>query len=317
MLKIMYESKEPAFRWLDLAAPTRLELETLAENFNLHPSSVIDCLDAEHLPKIERIGSTLFMILRGFDEECSMEADTIQELTRKVAVFVGEDFFITVHRQDSRKIDQLHAELKKSLADSQITGSSFLVTRLMELMVLSFDSPLSKLERSLEKFESAVFVQGANLDLISVYFMRRKVLVFKRMLRMLLDVVARYPVKNEKNAPLFQNVKEEGESVYFYAEELYEDLNSLLDVNLSMASLQTNLASQKTNEVLRVLTVISLFFLPLNFIVGIYGMNFKYMPELQWKYGYVFVHGLILLTVGVIYFWFRRKGWLHRDARYK
>jgi magnesium transporter len=102
---------------------------------------------------------------------------------------------------------------------------------------------------------------------------------------------------------LFRDVQENVESYHFYADELLDDTNTVLNVQLS-------LATHRTNEVMRVLTVFSVFFLPLTFIVGIYGMNFQFMPELRARWGYP----AILVAMGIvtlaIYLWFRRRGWL-------
>jgi magnesium transporter len=105
------------------------------------------------------------------------------------------------------------------------------------------------------------------------------------------------------SAPLFQDVRENAESMHAYADELLEDANNLLHIHLG-------LASQRTNRIVRVLTVFSVFFLPLTFIVGIYGMNFTHMPELQHRAGYPAVWGVMIAVTLAIYFWFRRRGWL-------
>jgi magnesium transporter len=104
---------------------------------------------------------------------------------------------------------------------------------------------------------------------------------------------------------LFRDVQENAESYHFYADELLDDANTLLNVQLS-------LASHRTSEVMRILTVFSVFFLPLTFIVGVYGMNFDYMPELRERWGYPAVLGLMVVVTLVIYRWFRRRGWLGR-----
>jgi magnesium transporter len=116
-------------------------------------------------------------------------------------------------------------------------------------------------------------------------------------------VVQRLVPASEPTAPLFQDLRENAESMYSYAEELIEDVNSLLSIQLA-------LAQHRTSEVVRVLTVFSVFFLPLTFIVGIYGMNFDFMPELRQRWGYPGVMAGMALVTLTIYLWFRRRGWL-------
>jgi magnesium transporter len=104
-------------------------------------------------------------------------------------------------------------------------------------------------------------------------------------------------------APLYRDVQENAESSHFYADELLDDVNTLLNIQLA-------LASHRTGEVMRVLTVFSVFFLPLTFIVGVYGMNFEYMPELRTRWGYPAVLAAMGIVTLTIFFWFRRRGWL-------
>jgi magnesium transporter len=125
----------------------------------------------------------------------------------------------------------------------------------------------------------------------------------RRMLSHTLDAVQKLVPASEPTAPLYQDIRENAQSVHAYADELLEEVNSLLSIQLA-------LASHRTNEVVRVLTVFSVFFLPLTFIVGIYGMNFEFMPELNERWGYPGVLAAMGLVTLVIYTWFRRRGWL-------
>jgi magnesium transporter len=135
--------------------------------------------------------------------------------------------------------------------------------------------------------------------------LKRRVNLMKRLLWQTMGVIHKMKPPFERNAPLFQDASENAESYHFYADELLEEVNNLLSIHLSMAS-------HKTNEVMRVLTVFSAFFLPLTFIVGVYGMNFEHMPELKSKYGYLAVMLVMLGVSTTIFIWFRRRGWLRR-----
>jgi magnesium transporter len=129
--------------------------------------------------------------------------------------------------------------------------------------------------------------------------------LFKRMLWLTIGVVHKIAPPFERNAPLYQDVEENAQSYHFHADELLEEANNLLGIQLSMAS-------HRTNEVMRVLTVFSAFFLPLTFIVGVYGMNFSFMPELEKHWGYPAVLLVMLAVSAIIFIWFRRRGWLGR-----
>jgi magnesium transporter len=142
-------------------------------------------------------------------------------------------------------------------------------------------------------------------DLREIHRLKRQVTLCKRLLWRTVDVTQRMVPHAGKAAALLRDVQENAESYHFYADELLDDANTLLNVQLA-------LASQRTSEVMRVLTVFSVFFLPLTFIVGVYGMNFKYMPELRERWGYPAVLFAMAVVTFAIHRWFRVRGWLRR-----
>ncbi|HMN70136.1 MAG TPA: CorA family divalent cation transporter, partial [Bdellovibrionales bacterium] len=145
------------------------------------------------------------------------------------------------------------------------------------------------------------------------YYLKRRVSVVRRMLRTTLEPINKVMANAEALlTPHFQNSKEMIDGLYFYCDEISESIAALMNLHISLASQKTNEASRRTNEVMRVLTIFSCFFLPINFIASIYGMNFEFMPETHWKYGYFASLGLMTLVVLVIFLWFRRRGWLKK-----
>lgn len=301
------------FHWLDISHPTPEGLERMAKTYELHPTSVQDCLEPEHLPKHEVIYDVSFVVLRAYDQEAPPEADTVQELTRKIAIFYSDQFVLTVHRKDQPFIEALQQKwMKRAQYDSSVTPEHILGDLILEV-VKSYEQPVFQCVKSLEQFEMEIFGAGTHkkFRLQNGYFLKRKVSVFKRMLRATLDPLNRIMAKAEADLqPHFQNSKDFIDDNYFYADEIAESMSSLLNLHISLASQKTNEASRRTNEVMRVLTIFSCFFLPINFIASIYGMNFEFMPETKWPYGYAFALGLMATVVITIFLWFRRRGWL-------
>lgn len=293
------------FTWIDVINPTPDELDQLAKTYGLHATSVLDCLDPEHLPKFERLGEMTFIILRAFDELGPPTGETIQQVTRKIAVFYGEKFFLTIRRKDQAFLAHLR-ESHVQRAKTREPRLSYVLTDLVNAVVASYERPLDEAENTIEAFEVALFdPKRPSPPLHRIHILKRRVNLMKRLLWQTLGVIHKMAPPTERNAPLFQDAGENAESYHFYADELLEEVNNLLSIHLMMAS-------HRTNEVMRVLTVFSAFFLPLTFVVGIYGMNFDFMPELRVKWGYPVIMLLMLAISAVIFTWFRRRGWLRR-----
>jgi magnesium transporter len=304
MITTVLTSKS-GFRWLDVVEPSVEELEQIAKTYGLHATAVTDCLDPEHLPKFERYDEITFIIMRAFDESSDPAAETIQQITRKIAVFHTDKYFITIHRVDQPFIRRLREEHIRRAATRE-ARLSYILTDLVNAVVETYERPLDDAETTIADFEDALFhPKRPAPPLQRIHVLKRRVNLIKRLLWLTLGVVHKMKPPFERNAPLFQDASENAESYHFHADELLEEVNNLLSIHLSMAS-------HKTNEVMRVLTVFSAFFLPLTFIVGVYGMNFEIMPELRSRYGYPVVLGFMFLVSAVIFIWFRRRGWLRR-----
>lgn len=302
------------FLWVDVVSPTVEEVTALAEEFKLHPNSVQDILDPEHLPKYEKIGDINFLIVRTFDEHCGSECDEVQELTRKIAVFYTADFLLTVHRTDQGFIETMRKKWNEpgARADGEV-----LPVMLYEILLgtlVSYEPPIDVSLNELEKLEMSVFgARGSQpFHIENGYYLRRRAASFKRIIRMTIDVLPKLSNALDKVSVKYQDLKDEADSLIFYADELLDNVNTLLNLHISLASQKLNEATYSTGEVVRVLTVFSVFVLPLNLVTGIYGMNFKYIPELEWIAGYPMALGMMVLIVLVIYFYFNKKGWLKR-----
>ncbi|MEK6578932.1 MAG: CorA family divalent cation transporter, partial [Bdellovibrionota bacterium] len=267
-------------------------------------------LDPEHLPKYEKIGAVAFLIARAYDDHSGPEADEVQEITRKIAFFVGDQFLITVHRTDQTFFAQIR-ESWKLRASKSAAPVERLLSEILRGVVATYEKPIDQSYALLSEVETQVFeMKHAQSVMRKCYFLKRKASVYKRMLKLTLDILPKVSARVEVQEPVFQDIRENAEALAFFADEINDSVAQLLSLHLSLQSHRTSTASHKTNEVMRVLTLFSVFFLPLNFIVGLYGMNFKFMPELENPYGYPAVVGLMLAVTGTIYFWFRRRGWL-------
>ncbi len=309
----IFKTPDGSFTWHDVVNPSPERLTKLAKEYHLHKTSVRDCLQPEHLPKFEIIGETTFLILRAYDQDAPKDADTVQELTRKIAVFIGKGFILTIHRKDLPFLALVRTDWETKIKEHGASARDELLGVLLYDCFQSYEPALNQMAQRLEENETLVF--GAHtskqFNLEQGYYLRRGISVSKRLLRLSFDVTNKLAHQIDgKVAPQFQDVKERVESLLFQADELYDSIHSLLSLYLSLASQKTNEASHRINEIIRVLTIFSVFFLPLNFMTGVYGMNFQFMPGLEFPYGFTVISSLMVVVTISIALWFRHKGWL-------
>lgn len=305
MRQTIVDSGPPRFTWIDVTDPTPVELTALAEEYRIHPIAMKACLDPEHLPKFEKLGAMTFAIVRAFDETAPLDADNIQETTRKVALFLGDGLLIAVHRKPQACLEAAQGRITADLAAQEhpvAAATAAIVSAVLE----TFRRPLEAAEAATDRYEESLFENEDVTEVMRhVYTMKRRVTVIRWMMRHSADVILKLKAEFPALAPVFQDLKETADQLYFIADEMIEDANHLLNLQLSIAA-------HRTNDVMTVLTVISVFFMPLTFIVGIYGMNFQYMPEIHgWgKWGYPFAWAVMIVVTIAIAIWFRRRGWL-------
>lgn len=295
--------REQGFEWINIVQPSQEELWEIGKKYGLHYHALKDSLDPDHLPKYEVANNIVFIIARVSDKYAHPDADTIQELTTKIAVFVGKDFVITVHRPE---LECLEEACKDALVGKSNSIFEFLCNVLQQVL-LSYEPRAMQLSDLLDKYETRLFLRTKTPDILhNLYKLKREATVIKRMLTLsknILDKIGAHIDDRPVQEPMLQDVMDLYLRLDIMFDHVAESANNLLNLYI-------NLSSQKTNEVMRILTVFSVFFMPLTFIVGIYGMNFRYMPELRTSYGYPAVLVVMAGITVLIFIWFKRKKWL-------
>lgn len=294
-------------KWIDLTGPNREDFRKLSSELKIPKRVLENSLAPEHLPTFEVDNEDLTIFLRVIDPTKKVTGVSVQDLTTKIAFFIHQNRLITIHRLDPVFVDEARQKVKSGELKTLLEIVKFLVIKSLD----TFSTALDELEVKTDDFEEKIFSSKKYRTLIREgYFLKRKATAYRKVLKFSQDILRgilnRFP---EMEHDLLGS-KEILDRNLFYTDELLENISGLLNLHISLSSQKTNEASFKTNEVMRVLTVFSLFFLPLNFIAGLYGMNFTHMPELNWTYGYPLIIGLMIIVCLVIYYWVHSKGWM-------
>lgn len=289
-------------------------LKQLGKQFKLHPLSLEDAVYTHQRPKVDYYDDYVFLVARmpyQMDSEIS---------TEQISIFLGKNFVLTLQEgKPGDCLDTMRKRLRQEAGPIRSAGPDFLAYSLLDALIDSYFPVLEIYGEQLEQLEERVIESPYSQNMHDIYAIRRGLLVVRRAVWPLREVLS--SLLRETNNTFFTD------HTRVYLRDCYDHIVQLLDLLETYRDLAANLmelylssTSYRMNEIMKFLTMISTIFIPLTFIAGIYGMNFKgevspwNMPELTWLYGYPFSLALMLaIAIGIILF-FYHKGWLGRPV---
>lgn len=299
MILTELKSSNNQFTWIDITGPSLDDLSAVAEKYALNHHNLQDCLEPDHLPKFEDGDPFNFIILRKVLGEKD-KGTTIHSLTTKIAIFYDEDTIVTIHRVPH---PDLFPACEQLMQTGKILSIDGFLLKIIAKVQQSFSHFAAELNTEIDETETRLFIKKQAAESIeNLYLLKRRAGLCKKLLLLTGEVVSAVQHRQKKSSEL-QDIRDSQIKLQLFYEQLSEDA-------LNLVSMYMSISANKSNEVMKVLTIFSAYFLPLTFIVGVYGMNFEFMPELEWTFGYPMVIGLLLLVFILIYVWFRRKKWL-------
>jgi magnesium transporter len=295
---------DDTLHWIDLEDPTVKEATILEDPFHFHPLAIEDCLAEVHHPKVDDYESYVFVIVHGI----RFDAPTDQFITRELDIFLGKNYLITHHKGPMRSIGTLRELCSKNLVSSFPKGVDFLIHQILDQLFEHYFPNLDAIEDKVQLVQVEVFEDPTRETLDRIFALKKDVLQLRRICAPQREIVNRlargeFKVVSARAAVYFRDIYD---NLYRIVEASfsYQDIvQSLLDAYLSAVS-------NRLNETMKRLTVIGAIMAALTVITGVYGMNFEFMPELHWKFGYAFVWGMMFLVTGGLYYWFRKKDWI-------
>jgi magnesium transporter len=288
--------------WLDVEDPTQQDMAMLGEEFGFHPLTLEDSIHPHQRPKIEQYETYFFMIAYG------LEAAANELIQHELAIFVGKNYLVTVRKPPAL---DLAGTTDRVTAHTELLGQGggYLLYVLLDEIVDGYFDILDAYEDRVEEVEDLVYAGRVEAMVQNrIFTLKRDLIQFRRRkapLREVLDVMQRriVPVVTEPLEPYYRDVYDHVLRATDFADTLRDLLSSALEASLAVIS-------NRLNEVMKNLTSWGAIILVPTLIAGIYGMNFRHMPELGWLMGYPFALGLMAVSAGLLYRVFRRRGWL-------
>ncbi|WP_413532768.1 CorA family divalent cation transporter [Empedobacter brevis] len=300
-MQTIFENEK--FKWINLFNPTKDELDEIAAKNSFQKLTIEDSLEPGHLPKYESDDQNVsFLLIRFFNKENRILRNNVREFSHKISIYFGADFIVTVHQRETDIFDKIQKNFLANIEPSKVMIRGILYNIISET-IKTYEDPAYQMDKEVNQLEHLIFIDDfRKIELSTLYKVKREANACKKILDYTLEALKEYRADNKKTSSS-QDLYEENVKMLHLHSQIVDDVQSLLSIYLS-------LNGQKSNEIMQTLTVFSAFFLPLTFIAGIYGMNFVFMPELNYKFGYPICLLVMLLVVIFIYFWFKKKRYL-------
>jgi magnesium transporter len=296
-----------AYVWVGLHEPAAPEVEWLADVFGLHPLAVEDAIKAHQRPKVERYGDSLFVVLKTvafLDHEVSTASGEIIG-TGEIMVFVGPDFVVTVRHGRHCPLGDVREKLesKQKLVGRGPTG---VLHAIADHVVDKYLQVADLMQAELEEVEAAVFAEVSSRDINRIYQLKREMLELKRAVGPLLTPFNALPQRRSIPSEMREYFRDVGDHLSRVCEQV-ESSNELCSSILQAALARSNALANE--DMRKISSWVAIAAVP-TMVAGIYGMNFKHMPELNWTFGYPLVLAVTVTICAGLYRAFKRNGWL-------
>lgn len=283
-------------------------LGLLGDLFGLHPLALEDVANGHQRAKVEHYGELIFMIAR----LPSVSTGTFE--TEQLSIFIGPNFVISFEERVPDSFDLIRSRIRAPGSRTRALGTDYLAYSLLDSAIDRYYPILETFGERLENLEDEVVTKPSRKTVELVHLEKRDLMMMRR---------AIWPLRDAMNNLLREDHPLIGANTRVFLRDCYDHTVQILDLTETYRELGSDLmdiylssVSNRMNEIMKVLTIISTIFIPLNFIAGVYGMNFHTeaspwnMPELNWRYGYLVTLGFMLLVALSLVFYFWRKGWI-------
>lgn len=291
-----------SWRWIDLIDPDEASLKLLGERFGFHPLALEDCAHADQRPKAEEYGDHLFVVTQGF--QCPH--DNLDELRwHELHAFLGTNYLVTVHDQAIPALELVWRRLELD-REPFAKGVDFVYYLLVDRLVDDNFPILDRIADQLEQIEDAVLTHPNHGELGRIFSLKQQLVLMRKVLSPQRDVIGMLarrgdPRVSEKTSVYLRDV-------YDHLARAVESIEAHRDLLGNALDAYHSSMSQRTNEIMKALAILSAVFMPLTFITGFFGQNFEHLPFDSDPLMYAMVVSCLVMPIGLL-MWFKRRGW--------
>jgi magnesium transporter len=296
---------KPTVTWINIDGLHEVKIiEQLGEHFGLHPLLLEDILHTDQRPKMEDFGAYIFFVLKMLYHDGAADEITAEQ----VSLILGSNFVISFQEREGDVFNFVRERIKTKKGRIRKAGADYLAYALIDAIVDNYFIVLEKIGEKIEEIEEELVTNPVPETLQTIHSLKRGMIFLRKSVWPLREVIS---TLERAESPLIQETT--GiylRDVYDHTIQVIDTIETFRDMISGMLDIYLSSISNKMNEVMKVLTIIATIFIPLTFIAGIYGMNFQYMPELGWRWGYPLVWLVMSTILVTMVVYFRRKKWM-------
>jgi magnesium transporter len=295
---------KPSVTWINIAGLGQQDVITeVGKLFKIHPLAMEDILNTYHRPKIEIYPDYLFVILK----QLSYSQETFNLKKSQFSIVWGKNFVLTFQEQESEIFNPIKKLLKNDEGQLRKLGADYLVYALIEIIVDNYYVILDQGGEKLELLEEILIKNPTLKNSQTIHDLKMELLFLRKSVWPLREILS--TLSKESLDLVSDNTRIYFRDVYDNVVQIIEMIEALREMASDMMDIYLSSINNKLSEVMKVLTIISTIFIPLTFIAGVYGMNFRFMPELEWRAGDFLVLTLMGLVAATMLLYFKRKKW--------
>jgi magnesium transporter len=294
--------KKDAFVWVDIEQPSASDNLILKDVFNFHPLAIEDCVNITHYPKVDIYEDYLFLIVHAFD----FTSQEKEIATLELNLFFSTHFLVTYHVRPVKSVVETKERCTQKPEAIMGRGADVLVYTMLDALVDNFIPFLNALDQRIDGLEEEIF-ENSNSVLSKIITIRNDIIKLRKVIRPQRNTIHQLtregiPFVEKDNLIYFRDVYDQLYRISEQSDGYRDMVSGVLDTHLSFTS-------NKMNQIMKTLTIVMTIMLPLTLITGIYGMNFKYMPELDARYGYFIVLAFMFFIAAGLIVYMRKKNW--------
>jgi magnesium transporter len=295
----------PSVTWINIEGLSNVEmLEKLGECYGLHPLVLEDILNTDQRPKMEDYGDYLYIVLKMLHYEEAKGSI----VTEQISLVLGEHFVISFQEGfDGDVFQPIRERLRSNKGRIRKSGADYLVYSLIDAIVDNYFTILERTGDSIEVIEEKVLGNPSARTLNEIHFQKREMIFLRKAVWPLREVIN--GLERIESALVTGTTKIFLRDIYDHTIQVIDTIETFRDMSSGMLDIYLSSVNNRLSAVMKVLTIIATIFMPLTFIAGIYGMNFKYMPELEWRWGYPVLWAVVILIASSMITYFKKKNW--------